>query len=74
MNTLDPHHTHARELRADLLASPTVWLPRREVILNWLGAFLQRGATSKYVLGVTEENDLAELDQFLRKNDVPRAA
>jgi hypothetical protein len=67
------HLTHARALRADILAAPAVWLPRREVLLEWLAAFLLRAETSSYVLGDTEADDLAALEQFLRKKKIPLA-
>lgn len=73
---MNPHHEHlihARALRADILAAPSVWLPRREILLDWLDKFLQRGAAANYELGETEAADLAALDKFLRKRSVPVA-
>jgi hypothetical protein len=66
--------THARSLRADIMAAPTVWLPRREILLGWLNAFLLRAEAPGYELGDTEASDLAALDSFLRKKKVPVAA
>ena len=71
MNKNSEQLTHARALRADILGSPAVWLPRRETMLLWLNAFLERAATPKYTLGETEAADLVELDQFLRKKKLP---
>jgi hypothetical protein len=65
--------TQARALQADILAAPAIWLPRRENMLLWLNAFLQRAAAPKYVLGETEAADLAALGQFLRKKQLPVA-
>lgn len=65
------HFLHARALRADILAAPDVWLPRREVLLEWLDAFVRRAARATYSLGETEAADLTALDQFLRKKGIP---
>jgi hypothetical protein len=64
---------HARALRADILAAPNVWLPRREILLEWLDGFLQRAAAARYELEPTEASDLEALDQFLRTQKVPVA-
>jgi hypothetical protein len=71
MHKYHEHLTHARALRADILAAPAVWLPRREILVEWLTAFLLRADMPKYELGETEAADLAALDQFLRKKNVP---
>jgi hypothetical protein len=73
MNKHNEHLVHARALRADILAAPAVWLPRREILLEWLEKFLQRVAVPNYELGETEAADLAALDRFLRKKMVPVA-
>lgn len=73
MNSHHEHLVHARALRADILAAPGVWLPRREILLDWLDKFLQRVALANYELGETEAEDLAALDKFLRKRSVPVA-
>ena len=65
--------TQARSLRTDILEAPTVWLPRREILLDWLNAFLQRAEKPKYELGETEASDLVALDHFLRRKKVPVA-
>lgn len=73
---MNPHHehlVHARALRADILAAPDVWLPRREILLDWLDKFLQRVVTPAYTLGESEAADLAALEKFLRKRLVPVA-
>ena len=67
------HLVHARALRADILAAPGVWLPRRETLLEWLEKFLQRVTVPNYNLGETEAADLVALDKFLRKRLVPVA-
>lgn len=73
MNSHHEHLVHARALRADILAAPGVWLPRREILLDWLNKFLQRVAVANYELGETEVADLVALDKFLRKRSVPVA-
>ena len=73
MNKHNEHLIHARALQADILAAPGVWLPRREIVLEWLEKFLQRVAAPRYELGETEAADLVALDRFLRKNLVPVA-
>ena len=65
--------TRARGLKADILASPGVWIPRREIFLTWLDGFLLRAEANRYELGDTEEADLADLDRFLRSKKVPVA-
>lgn len=62
---------HAQALRADILAAPDVWLPRRAVLLDWLNNFVLRAGVARYALGETEADDLTALDQFLRKKKVP---
>lgn len=73
MNQHHEHLLHARALRADILAAPDVWLPRREILIDWLDKFLQRVVVPNYQLGETEAADLAALDKFLRKRLVPVA-
>ena len=73
MNTLNEHLLQARALRADIIAAPEVWLPRREILLQWLDGFLGRAKTPSYALGETEEADLTALDRFLRTKKVPVA-
>ena len=65
------HFLQARSLRADILAAPTVWLPRRDIIVDWLNGFLLRAEKPTYNLGDTEAADLTALEQFLRKRNVP---
>jgi hypothetical protein len=71
MNSHHEHLVHARALRADILAAPGVWLPRREILLDWLDKFLQRVAVANYELGETEMADLVALDKLLRNRSVP---
>ncbi len=73
MNKNSEHLIHARSLQADILAAPDVWLPRREILLDWLQSFLARAAAPKYELDVSEATDLRALDQFLRRQKVPVA-
>lgn len=73
MNEHHQHLLHARALQADILAAPGVWLPRREILLEWLEKFLQRVAVPNYALGESEAADLAALEKFLRKKMVPAA-
>lgn len=73
MTTNGDHLIHARALQADILAAPGVWLPRRDILLDWLGAFIARVAAPKYELEENEASDLCALDQFLRKHEVPAA-
>ncbi|MBI5766356.1 MAG: hypothetical protein HZA93_01065 [Verrucomicrobia bacterium] len=73
MTTIKEHLIHARALQADILAAPAVWLPRREILLEWLAAFLTRAAGPRYELGETEAADLHALEQFLRRQHVPVA-
>ena len=72
MHEKNEHLTRARALRADILAAPDVWLPRRENILSWLDSLLARSGESE--ADDTTAADLAALDQFLRKKAVPVAA
>jgi hypothetical protein len=74
MNKNPEHLLHAKSLQADILAAPDVWLPRREILLDWLTGFLRRAEVKAYELGETEAADLTALDQFLRKRKVPVAA
>ncbi len=73
MQKQSEHFLRARSLRADVLAAPDVWLPRRETLLDWLDAFVLRAEIVTYDLGETEAADLTALDQFLRKKKVPVA-
>jgi hypothetical protein len=73
MHKSNEHLLQARGLRADILAAPEVWLPRREILIEWLDGFLRRTERPNYALGETEASDLKALDQFLRKKKVPVA-
>lgn len=74
MHRSNIHLSHARTLRAEILAAPEVWLPRREVLLDWLNGFVLRATEPAYHLGETEAADLTALDSFLRKKKIPTAA
>ena len=67
------HLIQARALQADILAAPGVWLPRREILLEWLKKFLARAAAPLYEIEEGEAADLRALDQFLRRQKVPVA-
>lgn len=71
MDKPSKYFLHARSLRADVLAAPDVWLPRREILLEWLNGFLRRSEKPAYDLGETEAEDLTALDLFLRKRNIP---
>lgn len=73
MSNNNEHFIHARAMQADILAAPAVWLPRRDILLEWLKAFLVRAGAPRYELEETEAADLRALDQFLRKQKVPVA-
>ena len=74
MPTSNKHLLHARTLQADILASPDIWLPRRDDLLQWLNEFMGRAKAPSFELGETEAEDLTTLDHFLRGNNVPVAA
>jgi hypothetical protein len=73
MHKQNDHLLQARTLRSDILAAPNIWLPRREVLLDWLNRFVRRAETKSYELGETEAADLTALEHFLRKKKVPVA-
>ncbi|GAB1489148.1 hypothetical protein MASR2M8_16000 [Opitutaceae bacterium] len=64
------HLTHARSLLADMQAAPDAYLPRRAILSEWLHAFVARASLPRYELGLTEAEDLSELDTFLRSKDI----
>jgi hypothetical protein len=74
MNKYHDHLLHAEKLRTEILAATEVWLPRREILLDWLNGFLRRAEIKTYVLGETEAADLTALDHFLRKRKIPVVA
>lgn len=74
---MQKHHlqiVHARSLRADVIAAPATWIPRREIILDWLNAFITRAQISSYSMDEVEGTDLAALELFLRKMKTPVTA
>ena len=71
MNEKNENLSRAQAMRDDILASPDVWLPRRDILLDWLNAFVQRAETPSYMIGETEVADLTALDRFLRNKKVP---
>ena len=67
--------THARSLRADVIAAPATWIPRRDIIIEWLNGFITRAQVSSYSMeDTTEANDLVALELFLRKMKTPVTA
>jgi hypothetical protein len=64
------HLDHARALRTAILAAPQIWLPRRDILLEWLSAFLERAASARYELADTEADDLRALEAFLRQQHI----
>lgn len=74
MNTNREHLRHARALRDDILAAPSIWIPRRAVLLEWLDGFVRRAEVPAYDLGESEAEDLTALDRFLRTSNVPSLA
>jgi hypothetical protein len=73
MNTHNTHLVHARALLADIQAAPDTYIPRREILTEWLSSFLVRAQAPRYDLGDTEVADLTALDQFLRGKHVATA-
>jgi hypothetical protein len=71
MHSPTKHLSHARALLADIAGSPTIYLPRRDILVEWLQAFVGRAQATSYDLPDTEAKDLAALDEFLRANNVP---
>jgi hypothetical protein len=74
MNKHHTHVTHARALLADIVGAPDVYLPRREILTDWLRNFVGRAQVSSYELGDTEADDLGALERFVRGKKVPVAA
>jgi hypothetical protein len=73
MNPQNENVSRAQAMRDEINAAPDVWLPRREILLDWLNAFVQRAEKPSYELGETEAADLTALDRFLRRKRVPVA-
>jgi hypothetical protein len=61
------HLSHAQTLLADIQAAPDVYLPRREILIEWLASFLQRAQLAGYRLGETEAADLNAVELLLRE-------
>lgn len=74
MHPRSEHFRQAKSLRADILGAPDLWIPRREILLEWLNGFLRRAEAPTYHLGETEAADLSALDGFLRTKKVPIAS
>ena len=68
------NQAHAKSLLADIQGAPETYLPRREVIVEWLNGYLLRSDRRGYVMDSTETDDLVELEKFLRTHEVPLAA
>jgi hypothetical protein len=73
MITQNENISRAQTMRDEIIAAPDVWLPRRDTLLEWLNAFVQRAEMPSYELGSTEAADLTALDRFLRGKKVPVA-
>ncbi len=73
MNSSSEQLIRARALKADILAASGVWLPRREILLEWLDEFLERASAPNYEIEEGEASDLRALDHFLRQQKVPVA-
>lgn len=71
MSHNNEHLIHARSLQTDIMAAPDVWLPRREILLDWLKSFLLRASGARYEVDAAEAADLRALDHFLRRQKVP---
>ncbi len=65
--------TQARALQADLLGSAHIWIPRREILMDWLKAFLIRGAKPNYVADQDDTEGLDAIGVFLRQSSIPVA-
>ena len=68
------NQTHAKSLLAGIQGAPETYLPRREIIVDWLNGYLLRSDRRGYVVDPTEADDLIQLDKFLRTHQVPIAA
>jgi hypothetical protein len=71
MSSLDKCQAYARSLLEDIQSAATGVLPRREILLNWLDAFLQRTAQMGFQLKPDELDTLLALDRLLRVNRIP---
>ena len=69
-----PNQTHARSLLAGIEGAPETYLPRREIIVDWLNGYLLRSDRRGYVMEPTEADDMVALDKFLRTHEVPVAS
>ena len=74
MSNRTKHLTHAQALLTGIHAQPDAYLPRRDILVEWLDGFVVRAKSDHYVLGVTEADDLVALDGFLRGKDIAIAA
>jgi hypothetical protein len=71
MNSLHKCQDYARSLLEDVQSAAAVVLPSREILKNWLGAFLQRTGQMGFQLKPDELDTLIALDRMLRINRIP---
>lgn len=68
------NQSQAKALLADIHASPSTALPRRDTLVEWLDTLVLRSHQKGYVASDEDSKDLIALARFLRVNDVPMAA
>jgi hypothetical protein len=68
-----PSPAQARSLLADIAEAPDASFPRRETIVGWLNAYLQRSERPGYEMDPADASDLVALEKFLRSQRVPVA-
>lgn len=71
MISLTKYQAYARSLLEDLQAAAADVLPRRQMFINWLDAFLQRTGQMGFQLKPDELDTLIAVDRFLRINRIP---
>jgi hypothetical protein len=67
----DNQPAQARSLLAAIHDAPTIILPRRAILVEWLTDFLARASEKSYLPLEDEGKDLAALRSYLRTNCVP---
>lgn len=75
-NTQAPTEPNSRQTQAAALLaavhrSPSTYIPRRLVIVDWLDEFLSRARRKDFVITETEGSDLLALEHFLRTCELP---
>ena len=71
MNSFNKYQAYARSLLDDIQAVAAEVLPRRDLLINWLDAFVQRAGQFGFQLEPDELDTLIALDRFLRINRIP---